>query len=74
MKELYLLSVSSFRNNNPKRQRDLMNALKSIAPKLLTLKIKTPSLTHGKGVFLFQEKIAEYPWGRWTGNLGAEVP
>jgi hypothetical protein len=73
MKEFFL-SVSSFRINNPKKQRDLMNAIKSIALKLLKAKIETTSLTYGKGIFLVQQNIAEYLQDRMIVNLGAEVP
>ena len=51
-----------------------MNAIRSITPILLTKKIEPPSLTHEKGVFLTQKKIAQYLQGHKITNLGAEVP
>ena len=51
-----------------------MNAIKSVTPILLTKKIEPPSIAHGKGVFIIQEKIAELFQGRTITNLGAEVP
>jgi hypothetical protein len=51
-----------------------MNAIKSITPILLPIKIEIPSLTHEKSVFLIQKKIADYSKGQRIINLGAEEP
>jgi hypothetical protein len=65
---------SVLRIRDPKRKLNLMNAIKSITPILLTMKIETPSTTLRKGIFLIQENIVDYPKDRTIANLGAEVP
>ena len=64
MKQQQRLLVSAFRTKSTKRQQDLMNAIKSIAPTLLTLKIESPSITQWKSIFLNQKKMTNYPKDR----------